>query len=63
MHSASYNSPTQLIARLVAKRDHADKRVNTKPAQRRRKAERREYRQEIALCVWGAAAMSHSVEL
>jgi hypothetical protein len=63
VHSCPYNSPTQLVARLVARRDHADRRATTKPAQRRRKADRRDFRQEIALCVWGAYAMSHSVEL
>lgn len=63
MHASPYNSPQQLVARLVARRDHADRRPNTKPAQRRRKADRRDFRAEIALCIWGAAALSHSVEL
>lgn len=63
MHAIAYRSDTQMTARLVAKRDHADKRVNTKPAQRRRKADRRDFRQEIALCVWGAAAFHGWIEL
>lgn len=63
MHASPYNSPQQLISRLVARRDHADRRPATKPAQRRRKVDSREFRQEIALCIWGAYALSHSVEL
>lgn len=63
MHSSPFNSPQQLVARLVARRDHADRRGNTKQQFRRRKVDRRDFRQEIAMCIWGAAAMSHSVEL
>lgn len=63
MHASPYNSPQQLVARLVARRDHADRRGSTKQQFRRRKLDRRDFRQEIALCIWGAAALSHSVEL
>lgn len=63
MHASPYNSPQQLVARLVARRDHADRRPTTKPAQRRRKADRRDFRAEIALCIWGASAMHAGVEL
>jgi hypothetical protein len=63
MHAIRYCSPPQLISRLTAKRDHSAPRGSTKQEFRRRKTDRREYRQEIALCIWGAAALSHSVEL
>lgn len=63
MHAIPFRSERQLISRLVMKHGHATPRGTTKQEFRRRKADRRDYRQEIALCIWGAAALSHSVEL
>lgn len=63
MHAIRANSAPSMIAGLVAKRDHADRRPNTKPEQHRRKTDRREFRQEIALCIWGRSAMHEGVEL
>lgn len=63
MHASPYNSPNQLIARLVARRDHADRRGSTKQQYRRRKFDKRDFRQEIALCIWGASSMHAGVEL
>jgi len=63
MNACRVTSTSATNARLVAKRDHADHHKNTKPDQRRRKAARRDFRIEIALCLYGLAAMSHSVEL
>jgi len=63
MHAIRAHSVRQIIACLVAKHDHATPRGTTKQQYRRRKHDKREYREEIALCIWGAAALSHSVEL
>ena len=63
MNAIPYRSEQQVIARFVSKHSHACPRGTTKAEYRRRKTDRREYREEIALCIWGAAALSHSVEL
>ena len=48
MHAVRFTSPVAMVARLLSKRDHADRRPNTKPEQRIRKANRREFRAEVA---------------
>ena len=48
MHAIRFTSPAAVVARFVMKRDHADRRPNTKPEQRIRKANRREFRAEVA---------------
>lgn len=64
MHSCRVTSATATTARLCAKQAHADRRPpTTKPEQRRRKADRRDFAREIALVVWGAASMFPGVEL
>lgn len=63
MNACRVTSSTATNARLLAKRDHADHRQGTKPEQRKRKADRRDFRQTIALVVYGAAAMFGGVEL
>lgn len=63
MHSCRVTSATATNARLLAKRDHSDRRHDTKPEQRKRKDDRRDFRQTIALVVYGAAAMFGGVEL
>lgn len=63
MHACRVTSSTATNARLLAKRDHADRRQDTKPEQRRRKAARRDFAKTIALIVWGAAAMHQGSEL
>lgn len=56
MHACRVTSESATNARLLAKRDHADRRANTKPEQRIRKANRREFRAETALQLKGAFA-------
>jgi hypothetical protein len=63
MHAIRFQSPRQCAARLCAKRDHSDPRGTTKADFRRRKRDRRDFRQEIALCIWGASSMHAGVEL
>ena len=63
MHTCRVTSESATNARLLAKRDHADRRPNTKPEQRRRKSDRRDFRSELALCLWCAAAMYGGQEL
>lgn len=65
MHAILYLSDVQVVARLTAKHVHADSKPLTKAGRRAWRARRREFKaeQRIALCKWGAVAMSHSVEL
>lgn len=63
MHACRVTSESATNARLLAKRDHADRRANTKPEQRRRKSDRRDFRSELALCLWGLAGIHSGVEL
>lgn len=53
MHSAQFHSPQQLAAMLVASCNHSERRPTTKPEQHQRKQERREFRDEIAACLYG----------
>lgn len=54
MHAIRFHSVPQLIAGLVAKRNHGERRAVSKPEQRRRKADRRDFRDEVARCIWPA---------
>ena len=47
MHAAPFQSVPQLVARLTAKRQHAERRPQTKPEQRRFKQAKREDRAEL----------------
>ena len=63
MHAIRANSPQSMVAGLVAKWSHSQRREDTKPAQRRRKADKRDYSQEIAGVLYGPGPVQQGVEL
>lgn len=55
MHSIQYQSPAQMIARLLGKHTHCEKRARSKEEARATKRRLREFHDSIAQVVWGPA--------
>ena len=65
MHAIQFRSPVQLASRLCAKARHAEPQLRSRRRSDRIAANARiaEEERELRLVLWGAAALSHSVEL